>query len=240
MKAKWLITLKLILYVTTVALIFGLGILAKNIFGGGLTDFTKTGMTFIQKGPNGQVLIDLTPLFRVSGYSAQNPETKEFTLKDLKISPEIYNECMAKDVEGATRELKKRGKNEEMALPAFKIISRVENEKGEKILVTEGFKLLTNSVVVIAENTTQEELCRLVESLTPGCIIEQTVGNNAFEITMSLQSSMNPMELVTALSGRDEIKFCAPLFIQCGPDGEVLEENPTWEPLKKELPKFNI
>jgi len=35
MKAKWLITLKLILYVTTVALIFGLGILAKNIFGGG-------------------------------------------------------------------------------------------------------------------------------------------------------------------------------------------------------------
>ena len=232
--------MKKLLWLVILALTLSTATTTSLIHGGNLTDFTKTGMTLVEKGPNGQVLVDLTPLFRVSGYSAQNPETKEFTLKALEISPEIYNECMAEDIEGAIRELKKHGENNEVALPAFKIVSKAKNEKGKEVLVTEGFKLLTNSAVVIAENTTQEELCRLVESLTPGCIIEQTVGNNAFEITMSLQSSMNPLELVTALSGRDEIKFCAPLFIQCGPDGEVLEENPTREPLKKELPKFNI
>ena len=233
--------MKKLLWLVILALTLSTATTTSLIYGGGLTDFTKTGMTFVGKGPNGRVLVDLTPLFRVSGYSSQNPETKEFTLKALVIPPQEYNKYTGERLtaqENTMEELKRRGEIGEIALPAFKIISEVSNEKGEKILVTEGFKLLSNSVIVITENTTQEELRRLVESLTPGCVVEQTAGENAFEIIMSLKCTVNPLELVTALSGRDEIKFVAPLFVQCGPDGETLGENP--EPLKKELPKFNI
>ncbi|MEK7627138.1 MAG: hypothetical protein AAB397_00965 [Patescibacteria group bacterium] len=235
--------LVLIIYALVIGLMLGLAMI-KMSRGDSLTDFTKTGMVFVEKGLNGQVLVDLTPLLRVSGYSAQNPETQEFSFEALVIPPENYNEYMEKGLnatEGVVRELKKRGEKGEITLPAFKIVSRVNNEKGEEVLVTEGFNLLTNSLVIIAkENITQETLCQIVESLTPGCLIEQIVGKNAFEITMSLKCKVNPLELVTALSGRDEIKFVAPLFIQCGPDGEALEENPEPKPLKKELPKFNI
>lgn len=234
-KLLWLIILALTLS-TTMA--------ASVIYGGGLCDFTKTGMTFVEKGINGQVIVDLTPLLRVSGYSAQNPETKEFAFEALIIPQQEYNEYTEKKLtatEGTIRELKRRGEIGEMALPAFKIISKMNNEKGEKILVTGGFNLLTNSVVLITNETiTREALYQIVESLTPGCMVKQTVGKNAFELTMSLKCTINPFELITALSGHDEIKFVAPLFIRCGPDGEVLEENPTRKPPKKELPKFQI
>ena len=227
-----------------VMLIMILTMVVAKSYGEGLCDFTN-GMTFVEKGVASQVIVDLTPLLRVSGYSAQNPETKEFNLEALVIPPKNYNEYMEKGlsaIEGTIRELKEHGEKGKIALPAFKIVSKVNNERGEEIIITEGFNLLTNAIVLITNETiTTETLCQIVESLTPGCVIEQTTGKNAFEITMSLECAINSFELVTALSGRDEIKFCAPLFIRCGPDGEVLgEENPAPKPLKKALPKFNI
>lgn len=237
--------MKKLLWLIILALTLSTAMAASISYGGGLCDFTKTGMTFVEKGVNGQVIVDLTPLLRVSGYSAQNPETKEFTLKALVISPQKYNEYTEKKLtatEGTVRELKRRGEIGEVALPAFKIITKMNNEKGEEILITEGFNLLTNSVVLITnENVTREILYQTVENLTPGCVIEQTVGKNAFEIIMSEKCTINPLELVTALSGRDEIKFVAPLFIRCRPDGEISnEEDLIQKPPEKELPKFNI
>ena len=81
-KLSWLVILALTLSTAT---------MTSLIHGGNLTDFTKTGMTFVEKSLNGQVLVDLTPLFRVSGYSSQNPETKEFSFEALVIPPEKFN-----------------------------------------------------------------------------------------------------------------------------------------------------
>lgn len=234
-KLLWLIILALTLSTAT----------ASITHADGLCDFTKTGMTFVEKGVNGQTMVDLTPLLRVSGYSAQNPETKEFTFEALIIPPREYNKYSEKKLSAAEEtimELKRRGETGKISLPAFKIISKMNNEKNEEIIVMEGFNLLTNSVILITnDNITQEILCQTVENLTPGCVIEQTVGKNAFEIIMSEKCIINVFELITALSGRDEIKFVAPLFIRCRPDGEISnEEDPIQEPPEKELPKFNI
>lgn len=208
--------MKKLLWLIILALTLSIVMAASITSAGGLCDFTKSGMIFMEKTEKGEEstykLVDLTALMRIKDYSHYVPEANEYVFEGLLVLPEDFRDSREPH-EKVINTLKKYGENGQISLPAFRIIKNGE---------TVGFKILTSTIIITVKNGLSEEMLqKLVEKITSGCTIEK-IGERNFEINLSLKSNLNPFEMTTELSKCAEIKSCGPAFIEC--------------PLQKNLP----